>query len=196
ILVALYNVLIDTALLLQTYYYRSRKIPDDDESDDKSDESENKSNESNNSSDESTGEFIKPGDSNVESQIPTCQSRFKTFLKIFSGFFAICLIGGLAYIISSQTKTEYDQTIELKLLPQIFGWSGAMCYFVARIPQVIKNYKSQSTEGLSLAMFCYCALGNITFCLSIIIYSVEFNYLLGNLPWLAGNTGALLFDFL
>ncbi|CAG8745992.1 1771_t:CDS:2, partial [Cetraspora pellucida] len=63
ILVALYNVLIDITLLLQTYYYRSRKIPDDDESDDKSNESENKSKESNNSSDESTGEFIRPDDS-------------------------------------------------------------------------------------------------------------------------------------
>ncbi|CAG8694438.1 4512_t:CDS:2, partial [Racocetra persica] len=118
ILVALYNALIDISLLLQTYYYRSRKTPDVAESD-------NKSEESNNTSDESTGEFIKHNDSNVESQKPMRQSRFKQFLKVFAGFFVICLIGGLAYIISSQTKTEYNQSdeLELKLLPQIFGWS-------------------------------------------------------------------------
>ncbi|CAG8692047.1 5619_t:CDS:2 [Cetraspora pellucida] len=203
ILIALYNVLIDTSLLLQTYYYCYRKTPDVDEPDNKSDEfennsdeSENKSNESNNISDESTGEFIKPDDSNVESQMPIRQSRFNPFLKTLAGLFVICLIGGIAYLISYQTETKYNQNtdLELKLLPQIFGWSSATCYFVSRIPQVIKNYKAQSTEGLSLAMFCYCALGNITFCLSIIIYSVEFKYLLGNLPWLVGNGSALLFD--
>ncbi|CAG8555144.1 2807_t:CDS:2, partial [Cetraspora pellucida] len=198
ILIALYNVLIDTSLLLQTYYYCYRKPPDADEPDNKSDEFENnsdeyenKSNESNNISDESTGEFIKPDDSNVESQMPIRQSRFKPFLKTLAGLFVICLIGGLAYLISYQTKTEYNQNtdLELKLLPQIFGWST-----VSRIPQIIKNYKAQSTEGLSLAMFCYCALGNITFCLSIIIYSVEFKYLLSNLPWTVGSGSSLLFD--
>ncbi|CAG8497480.1 10700_t:CDS:2 [Racocetra fulgida] len=112
ILVAIYNGLIDISLLLQTYYYRSRKTPNTAESD-------NKSEESNNNSDK---EFIKHNDSNVESQIPIRQSRFKQFLKVFAGFFVICFIAGLAYIISSQTKTEYDQgdELELKLLPQIF----------------------------------------------------------------------------
>ncbi|CAG8647974.1 29325_t:CDS:2, partial [Racocetra persica] len=157
------------------------------------DESDNKSD---NESDESNKtEFNKP-DTNVESNIPQMsihRSGFKTFLKIFAGFFIICLIGGIAYFFSSrsQRKTENDQSIELemKLMPQIFGWS-----ILSRIPQVIKNYKLQSTKGLSLAMFFYCALGNITFCISIFIYSLEFKYLLINLPWLVGNGSALLFD--
>ncbi|CAG8838901.1 7401_t:CDS:2, partial [Racocetra persica] len=100
------------------------------------------------------------------------------------------------YIISSLTKPEYNQDTELefKLLPQIFGWSSSAS--VSRIPQVIKNYKLQSTEGLSLGMFCYCALGNITYLLSIITYSVEFKYLLVNLPWLVSCSNILIFDFM
>ncbi|CAG8829037.1 22241_t:CDS:1, partial [Racocetra persica] len=64
-----------------------------DESENKSDESENKTDEYNNQSNESTGEFIKPDVSNIESQMPIRQSRFKPFFKIFAGFFVIGLIG-------------------------------------------------------------------------------------------------------
>ncbi|CAG8719979.1 9491_t:CDS:2, partial [Cetraspora pellucida] len=48
-------------------------------------------------------------------------------------------------------KDEKEDQHDMKLLPQIFGWCSAILYLSARVPQIIQNYKSQSTKGLSLA---------------------------------------------
>ncbi|RKP12048.1 PQ loop repeat-domain-containing protein [Piptocephalis cylindrospora] len=83
----------------------------------------------------------------------------------------------------------------IQFWPQVLGWTSASLYVFARIPQIWKNYRSKSCEGLSLAMFAFCVLGNVTFCLSIFTYSLETEFLLMNLPWLVGNGGTLVFDF-
>ncbi|CAG8581901.1 2533_t:CDS:2, partial [Gigaspora margarita] len=58
---------------------------------------------------------------------------FNESIKIFAGFIIICLAGGIAYYISSKSQeAEEDNQIadkELKLVPQIFGWTTAMFYY-------------------------------------------------------------------
>jgi len=89
-----------------------------------------------------------------------------------------------------------DSQIEISLLGQIFGWGCAVLYLGSRIPQVVKNFRRQSTEGLSLLFFLFACLGNITYVLSIISLSLEPRYLLVNLSWLAGSAGTLMLDAL
>ncbi|CAG8727196.1 2120_t:CDS:2, partial [Cetraspora pellucida] len=102
------------------------------------------------------------------SQTSIYQSRVKQSLEILIGLVGVCVAGVIMYYISTlfrnNEKDGKDGQQHMELLPQIFGWCSAMLYLGARIPQIIQNHKSQSTEGLSLAMFCFCVLGNVTFC--------------------------------
>ncbi|CAG8774146.1 3196_t:CDS:2, partial [Dentiscutata erythropus] len=179
VLIALYHNAIDFAIILQIFYYRLRKNrnPDWDE--------------------EVTP--LQPQPARNESRTSVYRSRVREFLEILAGLVGVCVGGVIMYYISTlfrdDEESEKDDQLELELLPQIFGWGSALLYLSARIPQIIRNHKSQSTEGLSLAMFCFSVLGNVTFCSSIILYSTKYKYLLVNLPWLIGNGATLLFDF-
>ena len=51
-----------------------------------------------------------------------------------------------------------------------------------------------SVEGLSLYMFILAVLGNVTYGLGILLYSVDGIFLLQKLPWLVGSIGTLSFD--
>lgn len=87
-----------------------------------------------------------------------------------------------------------DGIIEISPLGQIFGWGCAILYLGSRIPQVAKNFRRKSTEGLSLLFFLFACLGNITYVLSILSASLDPMYILANLSWLAGSAGTLMLD--
>ncbi|KAF0467423.1 hypothetical protein F8M41_026017 [Gigaspora margarita] len=123
ILIALYHSVVDISLLLQIYYYCFHKTPI----------CNNESNESNEElaaleSNESTKELA----ASKISKISIHRSRLNKSIKIFARFIIICLAGGIAYYISSKSQgTEENNQIaneELKLVPQIFGWTAAMFY--------------------------------------------------------------------
>ncbi|KAJ1924733.1 putative vacuolar membrane transporter for cationic amino acids [Tieghemiomyces parasiticus] len=78
--------------------------------------------------------------------------------------------------------------------PKFCAWASMCLYLGARLPQIAKNYVSQSCEGLSLPMFVMCVMGNFTFTLSVVIFSVEPQYLLVNLPWILGSTLTIFMD--
>lgn len=46
---------------------------------------------------------------------------------------------------------------------QILGYTSAVCYLSARLPQIYKNQKDRSCEGLSLLFFLLSLLGNLTY---------------------------------
>ncbi|KAG0844161.1 hypothetical protein G6F18_002094 [Rhizopus arrhizus] len=52
---------------------------------------------------------------------------------------------------------------------QLLAWMCTSFYLSSRIPQIIKNYKRHSVEGLSLALFSFAVCGNVTYALSIIL---------------------------
>ncbi|CAG8719968.1 9489_t:CDS:2 [Cetraspora pellucida] len=98
----------------------------------------------------------------IDSQTSVYLSRNKEFLEILIGLVGVCVAGVIMYYISTLfRKDEKDDQHDMKLLPQIFGWCSAIFYLSARVPQIIQNYKSRSTKGLSLAMFCFCFFGNV-----------------------------------
>ena len=81
------------------------------------------------------------------------------------------------------------------ILGYIFGWVSALLYLGSRLPQIFKNFRRKSVDGLSLPMFLMAVLGNLTYGLGILLYSVDKIFILRKLPWLIGSIGTLCFDF-
>ncbi|KAF9409955.1 hypothetical protein BGZ76_005585, partial [Entomortierella beljakovae] len=75
------------------------------------------------------------------------------------------------------------------------GWGSAILYLGSRLPQIYKNWKVQSCEGLSILMFVFSVLGNIFYVASIFFNSMDRDYLIRNMPWWIGSGGTLIFDF-
>jgi hypothetical protein len=55
------------------------------------------------------------------------------------------------------------QSGHVALGAEILGYISAVCYLGARIPQIIKNQRDRSCEGLSLLFFLLSLLGNLTY---------------------------------
>lgn len=97
---------------------------------------------------------------------------------------------------------------------EILGYLSAVAYLGARIPQIIKNQRERSCEGLSLLFFVLSLMGNATYGaavswrstayswydwwliidVQILFHSVEKQYFLTNLPWLIGSLGTMAED--
>ncbi|KAI5123115.1 hypothetical protein M0805_001471 [Coniferiporia weirii] len=76
---------------------------------------------------------------------------------------------------------------------QVVGWSSAVLYLGSRIPQILKNFKTKC-EGLSLALFLFTIVGNVTYVLSICVASMERQHLVANASWLAGSGLTVFLD--
>ncbi|KAI1329918.1 PQ-loop-domain-containing protein [Xylariaceae sp. FL0255] len=74
------------------------------------------------------------------------------------------------------------------------GYASALCYLCARIPQIIKNYREKSCEGLALLFFLLSLTGNLTYGLSVFTYSQEASYLIKAIPWMLGSLGTIVED--
>ncbi|KAG0058846.1 hypothetical protein BGZ89_000919 [Linnemannia elongata] len=93
---------------------------------------------------------------------------------------------------SDQASNASDDSGWLALF---FGWGSAALYLGSRIPQLYKNWRLKSCEGLSIMMFLFSVFGNALFVASIFLNSTERGYLIRNMPWWLGSTGTLVFDF-
>ncbi|KAG6114186.1 hypothetical protein E4U14_001522 [Claviceps sp. LM454 group G7] len=74
------------------------------------------------------------------------------------------------------------------------GYVSAILYLCARIPQILKNYREKSCEGLSLLFFMLSLTGNLTYGLSLLAYSQQKEYLITAVPWLLGSLGTMVED--
>ncbi|WYZ45589.1 hypothetical protein EsH8_VIII_000905 [Colletotrichum jinshuiense] len=77
----------------------------------------------------------------------------------------------------------------------VLGYFSAVCYLCARIPQIIKNYRDKSCEGLALLFFLLSLTGNLTYGASLVAFKQDRDYLLNALPWLLGSLGTIAEDF-
>ncbi|KAF9346124.1 hypothetical protein BGX26_002393 [Mortierella sp. AD094] len=93
-------------------------------------------------------------------------------------------------------KPPGDEKTAFELwLPLLLGWGSAVLYLGSRIPQIYKNWRLKSCEGLSAMMFLFSVLGNILYVSSIFLNSLDIDYLIKNMPWWLGSGGTLFFDF-
>ena len=123
-------------------------------------------------------------------------------------------------------KRIIDPDDKLYVAGYIIGVVSAGFYVIARVPQIIKNvslfslflslsfslswcpiytkignyaciqFMRCSVEGLSVYMFILSVLGNVTYGLGILLYSVDGIFLLQKLPWLVGSLGTMVFDII
>jgi solute carrier family 66 (lysosomal lysine-arginine transporter), member 1 len=83
---------------------------------------------------------------------------------------AVCAVGTAGWVIAWRTGVwtpappeDQEGSTNMALGAQILGYISAVCYLGARIPQIIKNQRDRSCEGLSLLFFLLSLLGNLTY---------------------------------
>ncbi|CAH1239806.1 PQLC2 [Branchiostoma lanceolatum] len=74
------------------------------------------------------------------------------------------------------------------------GIVSSILYLGSRMPQIYKNWKRKSTEGLSIWMFSLAILGNLLYGLQILLQSTQGYFIIRHLPWLVGSLGTMTFD--
>ncbi|WPK27463.1 hypothetical protein PUMCH_004851 [Australozyma saopauloensis] len=82
----------------------------------------------------------------------------------------------------------------------VLAWACTFVYVSSRIPQLMKNHKRKSVEGMSPLLFSSALLGNLAYTLSILT-SCDFlgaadrkAYFMLQLPYLLGSSGTIVFD--
>ena len=82
----------------------------------------------------------------------------------------------------------------------LISWLCCFLYLSSRLPQIHKNYMRKSVTGLSIKMFLFAALGNLTYAWSILVAAgnlegeAKGDYMLQALPFLLGSVGTLTSD--
>jgi len=120
--------------------------------------------------------------------------RIASFWIATASFIALSMVFVIWLLWPTGGPNDIDLN-QLKLVPQLLGWTSASFYVFSRIPQILKTYRDESVEGLSIGMFVFSVIGNITFAISIVLKSQDATYLAINMPWLYGSAGTLFFDF-
>ncbi|CAG8740810.1 15110_t:CDS:2, partial [Funneliformis caledonium] len=129
IILGVYYTVTDTVLIFQIYYYRKF-----------------------NKSDEELPLLqTQPNKNKNKNDKNSTQLQFIIVIPIL----LLCVLTGVvAFSNRQEVKKDHSLWIrkeQMELLPQMFGWISAFLYLGSRIPQILQNYKSKSTEGLSLA---------------------------------------------
>ena len=113
------------------------------------------------------------------------KNKYQTF-----GIMIFLLVNLLALVL---TAVFVD---EMYIVPgEIIGWLATSIYILGRLPQMYMNYKRKSTKGLSMLMYIFCMLGNFFYFMSIITFSMEWEYIRLNTPWIILVFGLILLDF-
>ncbi|WCJ30984.1 PQ-loop repeat family protein / transmembrane family protein [Euphorbia peplus] len=78
---------------------------------------------------------------------------------------------------------------------QWLGWLMAAIYMGGRIPQIWLNIKRGSVEGLNPLMFVFALVANLTYVLSIVVRTTEWDSIKANMPWLLDAAVCVALDF-
>ncbi|MBW0527812.1 hypothetical protein O181_067527 [Austropuccinia psidii MF-1] len=85
------------------------------------------------------------------------------------------------------------------ILGRTSAWSCCLLYLTSRLPQIWKNYRRQSVQGLSILLFVMAFFGNLTYLISILtspLIKSNPNHLINLIPYLLGSGGTLSFDLI
>ncbi|RIB05492.1 PQ loop repeat-domain-containing protein [Gigaspora rosea] len=99
-------------------------------------------------------------------------------------------------VINSSFSTSHPN--RHMFIGRIMAWSCTVLYLTSRMPQIWKNYTRRSVEGLSIFMFIFAALGNLTYTSYIFTSpsaSKDPSFLPEAVPYILGSVGTLSFDF-
>lgn len=97
-------------------------------------------------------------------------TKLRAWLKNTISILAIVVVGAAGWAIAWKTgawrPTPIDQGEDAHRAPvgaELFGYMSAVCYLGARIPQIVKNQRERSCDGLSLLFFLLSLMGNATY---------------------------------
>lgn len=94
--------------------------------------------------------------------------------------------------ISMLSVVDEDKTI---WIGRFFAWVCTFLYLSSRIPQIYQNYRRRSVEGLSMFLFFFAAMGNLTYVLGIFTNpNATRATFLEAIPYIVGSAGTLVFD--
>ncbi|XP_021367403.1 lysosomal amino acid transporter 1 homolog [Mizuhopecten yessoensis] len=127
------------------------------------------------------------------SSVGTLMSRFSGVPDIPRGTVHIPRPGSRQLLSANLTHVQFFKNIRDESGYAI-GIVSSIFYIGSRLSQLYKNYKRKSTEGLSVMMFILAVLGNITYGLSILVRSLDGEFVLHHLPWLIGSLGVIFLD--
>ncbi|CAO3615991.1 unnamed protein product [Cunninghamella echinulata] len=202
LLVALYYLFADTLLMSQVLYYRYKTNGTIFEEESNIDTntttiSTTTTNEqspllSSNNNNNNNNNNTKPKYHHKQSEQTKWTVRLFFIASIF--LWTFLLLGSATYFFWPWAKDKVDLS-QWHFVSQFFGWASAILYCCSRIPQIMQNFRNESVEGLSLVMFIFSVVGNLTYCVSIFAKSMDRTFLLINFPWLLGSGGTLFFDF-
>ncbi|KAL8628032.1 hypothetical protein Q9189_006283 [Teloschistes chrysophthalmus] len=176
--------------------------------------------------------FLAPPNSSADLPVVSSQtstSTLRTTIFNITALVLVCAVGVLGWFLSTRASSNdrHDdlpvsspdgEKIRFDLWGQIFGYLCAALYTGSRLPQLLLNYRRQSTEGISMLFFIFACAGNVTFVMSIFAFepecvksgreysalqcqdgewSAEYRkYILVNTSWVIGSAGALVLDLL
>ncbi|KJA16484.1 hypothetical protein HYPSUDRAFT_290406 [Hypholoma sublateritium FD-334 SS-4] len=173
IILGLYYTSCDLILLFQIYYYRSKKRRLEAHA-----------------ARESVLEEHAPLLGHQDNRPEAIESAKSIAIRYLSALSFVVVVGVAAWWVTKEDEHKkhlVDPTEDGSRwwLIQSLGWSSASLFLGARIPQILKNFKTRC-EGLSPALFFFSIFGNTTYALSILAKSVDKEYLIKNGGWLAG----------
>ncbi|KAI2605163.1 PQ-loop-domain-containing protein [Hypoxylon fragiforme] len=133
-----------------------------------------------------------------EDETPDSNPWFHNTLSVV----AVYIVGAAGWFISYQAgawdkpEAPEEPSIDTPAAVggMVLGYASALCYLCARIPQILKNHREKSCEGLALLFFLLSLTGNLTYGLSIFSYSLEPEYIAKALPWILGSLGTIVED--
>lgn len=130
----------------------------------------------------------------------TLNSSFKTASTVVASAMNLTTANALPLNIQSEEPYSLSIMISAETFGLVLAWSCTFVYMSSRCPQLYKNYKRKSVEGISPILFGSALLGNLTYTLSIL---TSCNFLFGDskltfiwkeLPYILGSSGTILFD--
>ncbi|ORE09779.1 hypothetical protein BCV72DRAFT_52218 [Rhizopus microsporus var. microsporus] len=119
-------------------------------------------------------------------------------------YVTMMVLAGFYYTLNDNNKSSFvtqnedsfiftqDNTI---WIGRFFAWLCTFLYLSSRIPQIYQNFRRRSVEGLSMALFFFAAMGNLTYVLSIFTNPHKTRAtMLEAVPYIIGSAGTLMFD--
>lgn len=113
-------------------------------------------------------------------------------------YITIILFMGINFtagIVLAVYQPQFDQSLSIEV-GEAMGWFTTCMYIIGRLPQIILNYKRQSTEGLSILMYIFTICGNLFYIASVFVYSIEPEYVTINMPWIVFTIVTFMLDIL
>jgi uncharacterized protein with PQ loop repeat len=98
---------------------------------------------------------------------------------------------------TSLPHCEFKPQLENWLLTfgDVCAWISGILYFIARIPQIIRNYRRKTVKGLSMSMFVFMNLANICYGVYMLILIKDFRsekFIRADFPFLLGSLGTVI----